>query len=172
MHPQTYLNNAVVIRISPRTPRLRVHLDGLTRRREGTETWSAVLIKVEPVGQGCTPCWKHAPCATRQIETMVNISEKCCNMTALAGAVHTTYQAKSGTRRSVVSRTTPKTHCSRSGQVRSLLSGFVMRYNKAGNIALFEPPAKRSFHRSSAADSASNGMEDAARPASRQCFLQ
>ena len=54
-----------------------------------------------------------------------------------AGAVHTTYQAKSGTGRSVVSRTTPKTRCSRSGQVRSLLSKFVMRYNMAGNIAMF-----------------------------------
>jgi hypothetical protein len=47
----------------------------LTRRREGAESGSAVLIR--SVGQGCIRRRKQAPRATRRIGTMVNVSEKC-----------------------------------------------------------------------------------------------
>ena len=68
LHPPS--NADALCAIPPRAPRLYVHQ---TSSRGGS------AVPARTAGRGCTRRRTRAPCATRQIRTMVNVSENCYN---------------------------------------------------------------------------------------------
>jgi hypothetical protein len=68
LHPPS--NADALCAIPPRAPRLYVHQ---TSSRGGS------AVPARTAGRGCTRRQTRAPCATRQIRTMVNVSENCYN---------------------------------------------------------------------------------------------